>query len=238
MLLGRWAPGDPRPFNLMSIRLIIFDLDGTLLDTAADMADALNDVLPPDIGHVSLEEARAVMGGGEDTFIARVKHKNFDWQDFGKRVGEAYAARLDVQTRPYPGVRATLKKLSSCSKVLLTNRRLSFTMPVLERFKLLPHFVDVIGRDSGSGTKPSPDPVFHVLRRLEAKPDETILVGDCVLDIEAGRAAGVQTVAVTYGYGYGVDPGFVDRADFVIDRFSGLLQVIARLDCRPAPNGP
>ncbi len=217
----------------MGIKLIIFDLDGTLADTAADMADALNEVLPSNISPVSLEEARNVMGGGDDALGRRLSYEGLglDRRDFAKRFAEAYAAHLSVHTRLYPGVRGTLRKLSACSKVVLSNRRTALVMPVLERFKLLPYFLDVIGSDSGLGTKPSPGPVLHTLGRLAAKPDETIVVGDCANDIDAGRAAGARTVAVTYGYG--VDRNFMERADFVIDRFSRLLQVIAQIDFPP-----
>ena len=226
------------PFASMSIKLIIFDLDGTLVDTAADMADALNDVLPCNIPRVSVEEARTVMGGGEDTLARRLSHERsgLDRREFGKRFAEAYDARLAVHTKLYPGVRGTLRKLSVCSKVVLSNRRIALVMPVLERFKLLPYFVDVIGGDSGAGMKPSPGPVLHALGRFAVKPDEAIVVGDCTYDIDAGRAAGVRTVAVTYGYG--VDRSFAERADFVIDRFPLLLRVIAQLDCPPHPVKP
>jgi phosphoglycolate phosphatase len=224
----------------MNIKLIIFDLDGTLVDTVADMADALNEVLPRDIPPVSLEEARNVMGGGDDTLSRRLGYArpDFDRREFGERFAKAYAAHLSVHTHTklYPGVRGTLGKLSAYSKVVLSNRRTTFVMPVLERFRLLPYFVDVIGGDSGAGMKPSPGPVLHALGRLAVKPDETIVVGDCINDIDAGRAAGVRTVAVTYGYGG--DRSFLERADFVIDRFARLLRVIAQLDCPPCPAKP
>ena len=233
--MGRARIAVVAPILPMSIRLIMFDLDGTLFDTVADMTDAVNDVLPPGIPPVSLEESRIAMGGGGDTLIARLKWPDLDWKTFGKKVSDAYAARLGAHTRPYPGVAATLKRLSFCSKVVLTNRSTVNTIPVLERFKLLPYFLDVIGRDSGAGMKPSPDPVLHVLKRLSVKPEEAVIVGDCAQDIEAGRAAGVRTVAVTYGYGYAVDCGFVEQADSVIDRFPRLLQVIEGLDHPPRP---
>lgn len=220
----------------MRVKLIIFDLDGTLADTAADMADALNAVLPPGVLPISLKEARTVMGGGEDTLAARFAEGNWDphdRRDFGRRFSEAYASRLAVHTKIYPGVRKTLGKLSMCAKVVLSNRRRNLTVPVLERFGLLDYFLEVFGMDSGAGMKPSPEPVLHVLRQLAISPDETIIVGDCMNDIQAGYAAGVRTVAVTYGYGLG--RGFIERADFAIDRFPQLLQVIMRLGCMPGP---
>jgi HAD superfamily hydrolase (TIGR01509 family) len=220
----------------MSIRLIIFDLDGTLADTAADMADALNAVLPPSIAPVSLDEARMVMGGGTDTLAARFGSNRSDVErrDFRKRFAAEYARRLAVHTRLYPGVRATLRKLGVFSKVVLSNRTTALTVPVLERFNLRPYFLDVIGMDSGAGMKPSAEPVLHVLARFSSRPNEAVIVGDCANDIDAGRAAGVCTVAATYGYG--VDRSLIERADFVIDRFSKLLEVIRQLDSASPPH--
>ena len=214
----------------MSVKLIIFDLDGTLADTAADMADALNDVLPCNVAPVSVEEARMVMGGGEDTLAKRLGPEGSaaDRREFGKRFAGAYAARLSVHTKLYPGVRATLGRMSVYAKAVLSNRTTALVLPVLERFRLRPYFLYVAGRDSGAGMKPSPEPVLDMLDRVPAKPHETVIVGDCFHDIDAGRAAGVRTVAATYGYG--VDRSFVERADFVIDRFPQLLRVIAQLD--------
>jgi len=216
----------------MAINLIILDLDGTLADTACDMADAVNEVIRPfGAPPISLEETRAAMGGGEKAFMEKLSgyaEAGLDLGRFRQDFARAYAARLVAKTRLYPGVKATLGKLTCLPMAILSNRRKTSIVPLLDRLGLLPLFREVIGSDSGVGTKPSPDPVLHLLRQFGSEPDGAIMVGDCVHDIDAGRAAGVKTVAVTYGYGF--EHRFVEQADFVIPRFSRLLQVIGRLN--------
>ncbi len=218
----------------MSVKLIIFDLDGTLADTAVDMTNALNDVLPRNVAPVSLEEAVAVMGGAEDTVAKRLQDAGVEARrHFSRTFAQAYALRLSACTRLYPGVRETLEKLGFYSKAILSNRTADLTVPVLRWFNLLNYFIDVLGRDSGTGVKPDPGPVLHLLGRVSARPEEALMVGDCVNDIDCGRAAGVHTVAAAYGYG--IDRSFIERADFVIDSFPQILQVIRQIDGAALP---
>ena len=215
----------------MAIDLIILDVDGTLADTAADMADAFNEAMLPFGGPpISLEETRAALGGEERAFMERLSGhagQGFDLTRFRQDFARAYMARMAAKTKLYPGVRSTLRKLGNLPMAILSNRRTTSIVPLLDRFGLLRLFREVIGSDSGVGTKPSPDPVLHLLRRFGVGPDRALMVGDCVHDIDAGRAAGVRTVAVTYGYGS--DRRFVEQADFSIARFSALLKVIGLL---------
>jgi phosphoglycolate phosphatase len=97
----------------------------------------------------------------------------------------------------------------------------------LDALDLLKHFELVAGGDSSSERKPSPVPILRVLSLLDVAPHEALMVGDSVYDIAAGRAADLKTVAVTYGYGAA---GFSDGSNFIIDRFSRLLEVIRNLD--------
>jgi phosphoglycolate phosphatase len=209
----------------MAIRLIIIDLDGTLADTAADTADALNEALLPfKAPSFSVEEAKAAMGGGEDRIMERLfKETGLDWLSFRNRFAAAYAARLTARTRLYPGVIDTLKKLSSLRKVVMSNKREALTVKILDHFGILPYFDAIVGGDSGGGRKPSPGPILEILSQFQEKPEKTIMVGDCIYDIEAGHAAGIRTVAVTYGYG--VDD-FARKADFVIDAFPQLVDIV------------
>ena len=224
--------GRPDPPLPMAINLIILDLDGTLADTACDMADAVNEVIRPfGAPPITLEETRAAMGGGEKAFMEKLSGYSGAGLDLGKfrqDFARAYAAHLYAKTRLYPGVRATLGRLAFVPMVILSNRRKTSIVPLLDRLGLLHLFREVIGSDSGVGTKPSPDPVLHLLRQFHTEADRALMVGDCVHDIDAGRAAGVRTVAVTYGYGF--DHRFVEQADFVIPRFSRLLQVVGLLN--------
>ena len=222
----------PAPFDYIipvAVTLIIFDLDGTLADTAIDTADALNEAIRPfDLPPASIEEVKAAMGGAEDGLMHRLfnSESGLDWPSFRSTFARTYAARLTIHTKPYPGVRGTLKKLSRWRKVVFSNKSASLTVTILDHFGLMSCFDRVLGGDSGSGRKPNPEPILHILSQFHARPEEAIMVGDCIYDVDAGRAAGVRTVAVTYGYGVG---DFADKADFVIDRFSRLPDIVKNL---------
>jgi phosphoglycolate phosphatase len=213
----------------MAIRLIVFDLDGTLADTALDTTDALNETahafnLPP----FSLEEAKAVMGGAEQGLMEKLlREPGLDWPRFRKRFAAAYTARLTARTRLYPGVKETMKALPGQRKVVVSNKSATLAVEILGRLGILPYMEAVVGGDSGEGRKPNPGPILEILSRFHQLAKEAIMVGDCIYDIDAGRAAGIRTVGVTYGYGGG---NFLEKADFFIDEFPQLVNLIEELN--------
>jgi phosphoglycolate phosphatase len=123
-------------------------------------------------------------------------------------------------------VRETLERLGACKKAVISNKLTDFAKKILEALDLLKHFEIVAGADSSPERKPSPVPILRVLWLLNVAPHEALIVGDSIYDMAAGRAAGIRTVAVTYGYG---KPGFSEGCDFVIDRFSELLELVKTL---------
>jgi phosphoglycolate phosphatase len=213
----------------MAIRLIIFDLDGTLADTALDTTDALNEAartfrLPT----FSVEEAKAVMGGAEQRLMARLfSEPGLDWPSFRERFSAAYTARLTARTKLYPGVKETIEALPGQRKAVLSNKSRALVVQILDHFGILPYMDAIVGGDSGEGRKPSPGAILRLLSRFRKIAEEAIIVGDCIYDIDAGRAAGIRTVAVTYGYGA---DNFADKADFFIDEFPRLCDIIEGLE--------
>jgi phosphoglycolate phosphatase len=212
----------------MAVSLIIFDLDGTLADTAIDTRDALNEAIRPFTAvSFSVEEAKAAMGGDENGVMEKIRRETgLDWMSFRDRFSAAYTAHLTLRTNLYPGVRQTLDRLSYLRKFVFSNKRENLVVRILVHFQLLPYFEAVVGGDSGGGRKPSPNPILHILSKAHARPEEALMVGDCIYDVDAGRAAGVRTVAVTYGYGV---VGFAEKADFVIDAMPQLVEVVEGL---------
>ena len=209
------------------IRLIIFDLDGTLVDSGIDITNALNyAVMPYGLDEITVEKTVGMVGEGLSRLIEKLLGK--DRADIMPQVLERfiqyYSGHLADFTRPYPGVRETLERLPQYRKVVLSNKRENLSKRLLEMLGLLKYFDIVLGSDSVEERKPSPKPVLQILNMFSLKPEEAVIVGDSNYDIDAGKSAGVKTVAVTYGYR---SPEFLRGADFLI---SGMGELILKLD--------
>jgi phosphoglycolate phosphatase len=117
--------------------------------------------------------------------------------------------------------------LHNYRKAVISNKFRSIALKVLEGLQLSQYFDEVAGVDTFPERKPSPVPILRILGQFEARPEETLVVGDSIYDMQAGRAAGTKTVAAAYGYG---SSGFSDHADFVITEFPQLIDVINTLE--------
>jgi len=212
----------------MAVKLLICDLDGTLIDSAADISAAVNYALGTyAISPVTLEQTKACVGEGISTLIEKIlvlKGATVpDKESLVQRVLRYYAAHPVANTVPYPGVRETVAALAACKKAVISNKLTALAQEILRALDLLRYFAIVAGADSSLEQKPSPVPVLRVLSLLDVGPEETLMVGDSIYDMMAARAAGIRTVAVTYGYG---KESFSEGCDYVIDRFSELLEIV------------
>jgi phosphoglycolate phosphatase len=214
----------------MPLQLILFDLDGTLVDSATDITNAFNySIGRHGVSPVSRKEIEAMLGEGMTLIM-----KKFDeWKGMGldpatvrKHFREYYLTHIAVYSAPYPGVEDTLQRLKDFKKAVVSNKLEVFTMKTLKQLNLLGYFDLVLGGDSGPERKPSPQAILSVLSKLGIPADETLMVGDTAYDIEAGRGAGAKTAAVTYGYG---SSGFADGADFTIDAFPELIDIVTSI---------
>jgi phosphoglycolate phosphatase len=199
----------------MPVRLIIFDLDGTLIDSIGDITDAVNYALEPyALLPATPAETSGMVGDGAAKLLERVlerRNRNLDLAALSGRFVEYYSAHIVKHTRLYPGVRETLEFLKPYRKALISNKFAALTSSILKIFNIAPCFELVLGSDTLKERKPSPVPILHTLSTLGVGLDEALIVGDSDVDVAAGRAARIRTVAVTYGYG---KPGFEDDADF------------------------
>jgi phosphoglycolate phosphatase len=178
----------------------IFDLDGTLVDSEADICGAVEDVLA---AHGRTGVPREVL----HRYIGR--HLIEEFMDFGFALPEAeqmlqeyraiYPARKHASTTVYPGVAAALARLGG-KKSTATTKGTPTTRLVLEQFALIHHFDHVQGTD-GFPAKPQPDVLLRTLETLSVRPADCLFIGDSAADMEAGRRAGVKICAVRYGYG-------------------------------------
>lgn len=216
-------------YKSMPIKLIIFDLDGTLVNSIKDIANSLNYATEPyGIAPKTSEEVALLVGEGITKVIERVlgdeklRHRD----DVVKRFLEFYSEHIADNTFPYPGVRETLETLNGFRKAVISNKREALSIKVLETLELLRFFELVIGSDSTAEKKPSPVPVLHVISTMGLAPEDSIMVGDSDLDIAAGKGAGVKTVGVTYGYR---DKNYLKDADFIIDEIKDLPSIIQGL---------
>jgi phosphoglycolate phosphatase len=211
----------------MALKLIIFDLDGTLVDSRVDIMNAVNYAISPySIEPVSLAETMTLVGEGATRLIGKLLEKrkvNLDIPVLVARFESYYSSHPVTQTVPYPGVPETLRSLHDYRKAVVSNKFRSISLEVLEKLQLAQYFDEVAGVDTFPERKPSPLPILRILDKFGARAEETFVVGDSIYDIQAGRASGTKTVAVTYGYG---SPGFSDNADFVITEFPQLIAVV------------
>jgi phosphoglycolate phosphatase len=212
------------------LKLLIFDLDGTLVDTAQDIADALNYALKPfGVKTYSVEETKAMVGSGISRLLASLLPVQDD--ESRKMVTDRfigfYSEHLLDNTEAYPRVKETLSRLNNYRKAVVSNKREGLSRGVLEGTGILQFFDVVFGSDSVPEKKPSPVPILKLLERFGLSRDEALIIGDSNYDIEAGRAAGLTTVAVTYGFRR---RELLKDADFIIDRFDELLRVLPEID--------
>jgi phosphoglycolate phosphatase len=178
----------------------VFDVDGTLVDSARDICGAIQDVLAA-YGRSDVSETylRGYIGLHLlDLFL----DLGFDASAIDQMIVDyrrIYPERKHALTSVYPGVNETLAELHG-RKTTATTKGTPMTRAILDQFGLLPHFDHVQGTD-GFPAKPEPDVIHASIRALGARPEECLFVGDAPADMEAGRRAGVRTCAVRYGYG-------------------------------------
>ncbi len=203
-------------------RLVMFDLDGTLVDSLPDIAQAV-DVALEAVGRPApgLAAVRTWVGNGSPGLLVRALHNRaipaaeleqaraFLEPGLFERAYQAFlhaygAAPADAST-PFPGVRECLQGLQAAGIALacVTNKPGQFVAPVLEGVGLAQFFALTVAGDSLPRRKPAPDPLLHCLAHFGVPAAAAVMVGDSDNDVLAAKAAGVKVVAVSYGYNYG-----------------------------------
>ncbi|MEW6571950.1 MAG: HAD-IA family hydrolase [Nitrospirota bacterium] len=210
----------------MAIKLLMFDLDGTLVDSRGDITNALNYATKPyGFREFKIEEITELIGEGVTRLIEKViGGSDARLKDtVTERFLDYYSRHISDLSTIYPGVRETIEKLDIFKKAVISNKREHLSVKLLRDLDLLKYFGLVVGSDTTPEKKPSAMPVIYVLSKLGAGPGEAVFVGDSNYDIEAGSKAGVTTVAVSYGY---KERRYLKGADHIIDRFGDLLAIL------------
>lgn len=214
--------------------LIIFDLDGTLIDSVPDLALAVNHTLSLlERQTFSEDEIRLWVGNGAQTLVKRLLSgsaevdKNIDEELFQKALGiflDFYDKNVCVKTTLYPNVGASLKLLKERGYhlTIVTNKPFSFVEPILVSLGLENIFELCLGGDSLKLKKPDPSPLLYMCNKLNISIEKSIMIGDSKNDILAANSANIQSIAVNYGYNYGEDIS-IYSPDYIVDDFSYLL---------------
>jgi phosphoglycolate phosphatase len=213
---------------------IIFDLDGTLVDSAPDLCGVVNDMLKAH-GRVLLDltEIRKMVGDGAAKLIERgfgaTGGLPAPLPDLTKEFITLYERRIADETRPFPGVVATLERIRSAGLPMgvCTNKTTPLSRRLLDALDLSQFFSSVVGGD-GPVRKPDPGHLKVVMDELGTHAGNTLMVGDSTNDVAAAKAAGMKVVAVSFGYTL-VPPASLG-ADVLIDRFDELAGVIGLAD--------
>jgi phosphoglycolate phosphatase len=215
---------------------IIFDLDGTLVDTAPDLVAALNSVLTAE-GHVPIGTAdlRHLVGHGvramfEHAFLRVAANVPPDRvAQLTERFLTHYRANIAQGSKPFPRVPETLDRLTldGAGLGVCTNKAHDLTELLLNQLSLSRHFPAVIGGGRTPYNKPDPRHVFEVVKALNGHRGRAVFVGDSAIDVQAARAAEIPVIAMSYGYT--PIPATELGADAVLDDFGELPETISRL---------
>lgn len=189
----------------MAYKLAIFDLDGTILDTLEDLADAVNYALG-EHGYPgrTIEEVRRFVGNGIRKLIERAVPAGLEKEEIDK-VHETFSAYYQQhcadKTRPYEGILPLLKRLraAGCLTAVVSNKADAAVQPLCRRY-YDGLFDYAVGERAGIRRKPDPDSVQEVLRRLQVKAEDAVYIGDSEVDIRTAENAGLDSIIVTWGF--------------------------------------
>ena len=188
------------------IKLILFDLDGTLIDSLEDLADAVNHALElRGLPLHSVAEYRRMVGHGVRNLVKQALPEGADDALVDSALSDFkayYQAHIDVHTRPYPGIPELLTDLQArgVQLAVASNKFQEGTEYLIQRFFPGNRFVAILGNRPGAPLKPDPEIVQEVLRKADVQPADALLVGDSPTDMKTAANGGIESIAVTWGY--------------------------------------
>lgn len=212
------------------VELLIFDLDGTLVDTKQDLTNAVN-ATRVRVGLPPLDEqlVSSYVGDGAPTLIRRVLAPEASEEELARALEfflAYYSAHKLDHTRPYPGVREALERLSRAGvqMAVLTNKPVRVSRAILEGLSLDRHFARIYGGNSFEQKKPDPVGVETLLVELGFERERAMIVGDSAIDVRTARNAGVKVCGVTYGFQ--PETLAAEPPDVVVDSLAQLADII------------
>jgi 2-phosphoglycolate phosphatase len=219
---------------MLAVRLVLLDLDGTLADTAPDLAAAVNRMrIARGIEPLPVTELRPYVSHGARGMVRRafdVTPDDARYQELRDEFLREYEAALCVDSALFPGMDDTLQRLEQLGIQwgIVTNKLARYTLPLVQALQLSERAACVVSGDTTPFSKPNPAPLLHALTAASVEAAAAMYVGDDQRDIDAGRAAGMRTVVASYGY-LGKGAPYQDwRADDVIHSPPELLSLLAK----------
>ena len=196
-------------------KLLIFDLDGTLINSIPDLSKAINKMLKSiEIGPIQLDKIKSFIGNGAKKLVSRslnyannnnVPKELFD-EAFPKFM-KFYKANPCEETFLYPGVEETIKYLNDkgYKMMICTNKPIEFVEPILEKLNIKIYFQKWIGENSLSEKKPSGEPLLHLAKEANVRVEDCLMIGDSKNDILSASNAKMESIGLSYGYNYNED---------------------------------
>jgi phosphoglycolate phosphatase len=186
----------------MGFDFLIYDLDGTLVDSLGDIASSVNSVREDNgLEHLSLKQIRSYLGSGINALISKAipgmcekfKQNVDDFKSY-------YKQRILNTTVMFSGVKEMLESLKDKKKAILTNKNEVYAKEIVEKLEIAGYFVEVWGGDTLAVRKPDLKTILELVKTTKSKLSKTVMIGDSANDFLVAKAAGVRSIAVTYGY--------------------------------------
>jgi phosphoglycolate phosphatase len=216
-----------------NIKAILFDLDGTLFETAPELAEAVNLMLKDlEMAELKTNEIKRFIGRGAENLIKQsieVSSKKDPPPVFAKaeKLFAHHYSLISANSLMYEGVEKSIIDLKAKDFLLgcVTNKPAIYTEALMNHSRLADFMDIIVSGDTTEKKKPDPLPILHALNQLNIEPKDAIMVGDSVVDIEAGFEAGTYIFTVPYGYQFG-ESIISDKVDYAMSNFSELTQII------------
>jgi phosphoglycolate phosphatase len=223
------------------MRTIVFDLDGTLVDTAPDLISTLNVVLAGEgLPPVAYDDARRMIGGGARRMIERAliaEGRNVPGAELDRMFQvfiDHYSVHIADRSRPFPHLESILERLAGegCRLAVCTNKLEWLSRRLLDTLNLSRYFAVICGQDTFGIQKPDPQMLRLTIRRASGEAQRAIMIGDSTTDVRTARAANVPVIAVDFGYSE-VTPAALN-ADYLISSYTELPHAIAAVGTEAA----
>jgi len=214
------------------IKGILFDLDGTLADTAPDLAHALNETLKHyNKAELPFNKIRPVVSHGGRALIELgfgIGPDNESYESIRQHLLNVYLENIAMHTTLFPGMEELLLTIESNNLVwgVVTNKPGWLTIPLMDALKLSHRAACIVSGDTTARSKPHPEPIFYGCKQAQLEPRNCLYVGDAERDIEAGKAAGMKTIAALFGYIQEQDIPEEWAADYYINHPAEILSII------------